>query len=98
MRWLHGASRPTIPTKIQRTCERVYPFGWLGVLVDEPPIDEELIYVNSPRGFALCSMRSATRSRYYLQCALNERIEDWSDDRFWNELRPRVGRRRRPRI
>ena len=87
----HGVSRQTIPADILRTCERVYPFGWLGVLADVPPIDEELIYVNSPRGFALCSMRSQTRSRYYLQCALDEKIEDWSDDRFWDELRRRVG-------
>ena len=87
----HGVSRQTIPADILRTCERVYPFGWLGILAEVPPIDEELIYVNSPRGFALCSMRSQTRSRYYLQCALDEKIEDWSDDRFWDELRRRVG-------
>ena len=87
----HGVSRTNIPGDVLQTCERVYPFGWLGVLVEKPPIDDELIYVNSPRGFALCSMRSHTLSRYYLQCALDERIEDWSDDRFWEELRRRVG-------
>ena len=87
----HGVSRTTIPADILRTCERVYPFGWLGVLVDEPPIDEELIYVNSARGFALCSMRSEVRSRYYLQCAVDEKLEDWPDERFWDELRLRVG-------
>ena len=87
----HGVSRLTIPADILRSCERVYPFGWLGVLVDEPPVDEELIYVNSPRGFALCSMRSHSRSRYYLQCALDEHIEHWSDARFWEELRRRLG-------
>ena len=86
----HGVSRQTIPAELLHTCERVYPFGWLGVLVDEPPIDEELIYVNSPRGFALCSMRSLSRSRYYLQVALDERLEDWPDERFWDELRHRL--------
>lgn len=87
----HGVSRATIPPDVLRTCERVYPFGWLGILVDKPPVNDELIYVNSARGFALCSMRSATRSRYYLQCAVDERIEDWPDERFWHELQKRLG-------
>jgi p-hydroxybenzoate 3-monooxygenase len=86
----HGVSRPTIPEEILRTCERVYPFGWLGVLVDRPPAADELIYVNHPRGFALCSMRSKTRSRYYLQCGLEERVDEWPDDKFWEELGRRL--------
>ncbi|PDS75553.1 4-hydroxybenzoate 3-monooxygenase [Rhizobium sp. L43] len=86
----HGASRKTIPEKSIRHFEKVYPFGWLGVLADVAPVSHELIYANHPRGFALCSMRSATRSRYYIQCALDEKIEDWSDDRFWDELRRRL--------
>ncbi len=86
----HGVSRRSIPEDRLRTYERVYPFGWLGVLVEKPPISHELIYVNHERGFALCSMRSMTRSRYYLQCQLGESIEDWSDDRFWQELTRRL--------
>ncbi|RUM09137.1 4-hydroxybenzoate 3-monooxygenase [Rhizobium chutanense] len=86
----HGASRKAIPEKSIRSFEKVYPFGWLGVLADVAPVSHELIYANHPRGFALCSMRSATRSRYYIQCALDEKIEDWSDDRFWDELRRRL--------
>ncbi|HWW49065.1 MAG TPA: 4-hydroxybenzoate 3-monooxygenase [Xanthobacteraceae bacterium] len=86
----HGVSRRTIPANVLRTHERIYPFGWLGILVDQPPVSEELIYVNHDRGFALCSMRSSTRSRYYLQCGLDERVEDWSDDRFWEELALRL--------
>lgn len=74
-----------------KTFERVYPFGWLGVLADVPPCDHELIYSNHERGFALASMRSPTRSRYYIQCGLDERPEDWSDDRFWDELCLRLG-------
>ena len=70
--------------------EKVYPFGWLGLLSDTPPVSHELIYVNSPRGFALCSMRSPTRSRYYLQVPLTEKVEDWSDEAFWEELRLRL--------
>ena len=89
----HGVSRKTMPASILRTFERVYPFGWLGVLVDKPPVSDELIYVNHERGFALCSMRSHTRSRYYLQCALDEKIEEWPDDRFWDELRLRLDSR-----
>jgi p-hydroxybenzoate 3-monooxygenase len=86
----HGISRASIPTDALRTFERVYPFGWLGVLSETPPVSDELIYANHPRGFALCSMRSRTRSRYYIQCGLNERVEDWSDARFFDELRQRL--------
>jgi len=86
----HGACRKSVPEKAIRTFEKVYPFGWLGILADVPPVSHELIYANHPRGFSLCSMRSETRSRYYLQCALDEKIEDWSDDRFWDELRRRL--------
>lgn len=88
----HGVSRASIPADVLRTYERVYPFGWLGVLTDTPPVADELIYANHERGFALCTMRSRTRSRYYLQCALDERIEDWSDARFFDELRQRLDR------
>jgi len=86
----HGMSRRLIPSAVLREYEKVYPFGWLGVLADVPPVSEELIYVNSPRGFALCSMRSPARSRYYLQVPATERADDWSDDRFWAELRARL--------
>ncbi|NKN00701.1 4-hydroxybenzoate 3-monooxygenase [Rhizobium leguminosarum] len=86
----HGASRKAVPERAIRSFEKVYPFGWLGVLADVAPVSHELIYANHPRGFALCSMRSATRSRYYIQCALDEKIEDWSDNRFWDELRRRL--------
>ena len=75
-----------------RTYERVYPFGWLGVMVDKPPVSEELIYASSERGFALCSMRSATRSRLYIQCRLDDAVEDWPDDRFYAELSQRLDR------
>lgn len=87
----HGVCRASAPSNVLRTYERVYPFGWLGVLVDQPPAADELIYANHQRGFALCSMRSPTRSRYYVQVAADERVEDWSDDRFWNELQLRIG-------
>ena len=86
----HGASRAAVPASAIRAYERVYPFGWLGVLADVPPVADELIYANHERGFALCSMRSRTRSRYYVQCGLDERIEEWSDQRFWDELRRRL--------
>ncbi|MDF0698499.1 4-hydroxybenzoate 3-monooxygenase [Rhizobium sp. MC63] len=86
----HGASRNAVPEGAIKSFEKVYPFGWLGLLADVAPVSHELIYANHPRGFALCSMRSATRSRYYLQCALDEKVEDWSDDRFWDELRRRL--------
>jgi p-hydroxybenzoate 3-monooxygenase len=86
----HGISRPSVPRDALRTFERVYPFGWLGVLSETPPVSDELIYNNHERGFALCSMRSHSRSRYYIQCAVDERIEAWPDDRFWDELRARL--------
>ncbi|MEK1924670.1 MAG: 4-hydroxybenzoate 3-monooxygenase [Rhizobium giardinii] len=86
----HGASRKAAPEKAIRTFEKVYPFGWLGILADVPPVSEELVYANHPQGFALCSMRSQTRSRYYIQCALDEKVDDWSDARFWDELRRRL--------
>ncbi len=89
----HGVCRESPPASAVKHYERVYPFGWLGILADVPPVSHELIYVNHPRGFALCSMRSRTRSRYYVQVPLDERIEDWSDERFWDELRRRLDTR-----
>lgn len=86
----HGVSRRSIPAGALTEFERIYPFGWLGLLSDTPPVAEELIYASHERGFALCSMRSATRSRYYLQVGLEEKVEDWSDQRFWDELRRRL--------
>ena len=86
----HGVCRASVPLAAIQLFERVYPFGWLGVLVDRPPAHHELVYANSARGFALCSMRSATRSRYYVQVASDERIEAWTDDRFYDELRSRL--------
>lgn len=86
----HGASRQAIPAAAVETYERVYPFGWLGLLSDTPPVSHELIYTNHARGFALCSMRSQTRSRYYVQCSLDEKVENWTDDMFWDELRRRL--------
>ena len=86
----HGISRASVPATALQTFERVYPFGWLGVLSETPPVSHELIYSNHARGFALCSMRSATRSRYYVQCPLDDRVEQWSDDAFWSELRRRL--------
>ena len=86
----HGVSRKTIPDTVLRKYERVYPFGWLGLLSDTPPISHELIYIRHERGFALCSQRSTTRSRYYLQCSLAENVEEWPDERFWDELRARL--------
>ena len=86
----HGVCRASAPRSAIREYEKVYPFGWLGVLADTPPVHHELIYVNSPRGFALCSQRSHTRSRYYLQVPLTDKVENWSDDAFWDELRLRL--------
>ncbi|MDF3934547.1 4-hydroxybenzoate 3-monooxygenase [Pseudomonas citronellolis] len=86
----HGVSRQSIPAEKLKTYERVYPFGWLGVLSDTPPVNHELIYASSERGFSLSSMRSNTRSRYYLQVGLEEKVEDWSDARFWDELKRRL--------
>jgi p-hydroxybenzoate 3-monooxygenase len=86
----HGVSRATIPGTVLRTFEKVYPFGWLGILSETPPVNEELIYASSERGFALCSMRNPGLSRYYIQCSLDERVEDWSDAAFWTELKRRL--------
>ena len=86
----HGVSRASVPADSIKTFERIYPFGWLGVLSDTPPVSQELVYANHARGFALCSMRSATRSRYYVQCSLDDKPENWSDDAFWDELRRRL--------
>lgn len=86
----HGPSRKAVEGKGLETFERVYPFGWLGIVAEVPPVSHELVYCNHPRGFALCSMRSNTRSRYYVQCALDEKVEEWSDNRFWDELRRRL--------
>jgi p-hydroxybenzoate 3-monooxygenase len=86
----HGVSRQSVDAGAISSYEREYPFGWLGVLSETPPVSHELIYSNHERGFALCSMRSMTRSRYYVQCGLDERVEDWSDEAFWAELRSRL--------
>ncbi len=86
----HGVSRASVPKDRITLFEKIYPFGWLGVLADVPPLHHELIYANHARGFALSSMRSATRSRYYIQCPLDAVVEDWSDDRFWEELAARL--------
>ncbi|WP_298200080.1 4-hydroxybenzoate 3-monooxygenase [Novosphingobium sp.] len=87
----HGPSRQAIPASVGRSFERVYPFGWLGILADVPPCHDELIYANHERGFALASMRSHTRSRYYVDVPLTEKVEDWSDERIWDELAVRLG-------
>lgn len=87
----HGPSRQSIPKSVGKEYERVYPFGWLGILADVPPCNHELIYANHERGFALASMRSATRSRYYVDVPLTDRLEDWPDDRLWDELAIRLG-------
>jgi p-hydroxybenzoate 3-monooxygenase len=86
----HGVARQSIPASVLKVYERVYPFGWLGLLADTPPVNHELIYAHHERGFVLCSQRSQTRSRYYLQVPLQERVEDWSDERFWTELKARL--------
>jgi p-hydroxybenzoate 3-monooxygenase len=86
----HGACRAAVPPAALSIFEKVYPFGWLGILADTPPVAHELIYSNHERGFALCSMRSPTRTRYYVQCSLHDKVEDWSDDAFWDELRRRL--------
>ncbi|MGP1255885.1 MAG: 4-hydroxybenzoate 3-monooxygenase [Kiloniellales bacterium] len=86
----HGVSRQSVPSDLLKIYERIYPFGWLGLLADVPPANDELVYANSPRGFALCSMRSLERSRYYIQCDLSDRVEAWSDEAFWDELRRRL--------
>lgn len=94
----HGVSRTALPAAISQTFERVYPFGWLGILADVAPCSNELIYAHHDRGFALASMRSPTRSRYYIQCDLDEKIEDWPDDRIWQELGVRLASEPPPRI
>ena len=86
----HGVSRKSAPKDKLKEFERVYPFGWLGLLSDTPPVEDELIYAHHERGFALCSMRSHTRSRYYVQCSLDEHVDQWPDDRFWAELSRRL--------
>jgi p-hydroxybenzoate 3-monooxygenase len=86
----HGVARKSVPANQHRNYERIYSIGWLGILSDVPPVNEELIYANHERGFALCSMRSLTRSRYYIQCDVNDRAENWTDDAFWDELRRRL--------
>ncbi|MCB1354020.1 MAG: 4-hydroxybenzoate 3-monooxygenase [Rhodobacteraceae bacterium] len=86
----HGVSRQAIPLGVRREYEKIYPFGWLGILSETPPVHDELIYANSARGFALCSMRNEKLSRYYIQCALSDSPEDWSDTAFWQELKRRV--------
>ena len=94
----HGVCRASIPRQAISEYEKVYPIGWLGLLADTPPVSEELIYVNSARGFSLCSQRSKTRSRYYLQVPLADKAEDWSDDAFWQELRNRLDEKGRERL
>lgn len=86
----HGVSRQTIPLDVRKEYEKVYPFGWLGILSETPPVNHELIYANSPRGFALCSMRNENLSRYYIQCSLGDNPEDWTDEAFWEELKHRI--------
>ena len=87
----HGVARASVPKNAITEYEKVYPFGWLGVLADVPPVSSHaIVYANSDRGFALCSMRSMTRSRYYVQCPLTDKVDDWSDQRFWDELRRRL--------
>lgn len=86
----HGISRKTIPDSVLRQYEKVYPFGWLGILSETPPVDDELIYANHERGFALCSMRNANLSRYYIQAPADDPLGKWSDDTFWDELRRRL--------
>lgn len=86
----HGVSRKTIPEDLRTEYEKVYPFGWLGILSETPPVHQELIYANSERGFALCSMRNENLSRYYIQCSLTDSPDDWSDEAFWTELKLRL--------
>ena len=88
----HGVSRASVKPSAIETFERVYPFGWLGILSETPPVSHELIYSNHARGFALCTMRSMRRSRYYVQCSLDDHIDQWPDERFWDELKRRLDR------
>ncbi len=94
----HGVCRASVPRSAITEYEKVYPFGWLGLLSDTPPVHHELIYANSPRGFALCSQRSLTRSRYYLQVPLTDKADEWTDDAFWQELRLRLDAEGRDRL
>jgi p-hydroxybenzoate 3-monooxygenase len=94
----HGIARKSVPANAVQTYERVYPFGWLGLLSDTPPVSDELIYVRHHLGFALCSMRSSTRSRYYLQCSLAEEVDAWPDERFWETLKLRLDDEARDRL
>jgi p-hydroxybenzoate 3-monooxygenase len=94
----HGVCRASVPRGAITEYEKVYPFGWLGLLADTPPVSDELIYINSPRGFGLCSQRSRTRSRYYLQVPLTDAAEEWTDDAFWQELRLRLDDEGRERL
>ena len=89
----HGVSRQTIPKKVRREYEKVYPFGWLGILSETPPVSEEVLYSNSDAGFALCSMRNKNLSRYYIQCEASDDPANWSDDAFWDEFRRRIPQR-----
>jgi p-hydroxybenzoate 3-monooxygenase len=86
----HGVSRHAIPSDVRREYERLYPFGWMGVLAETPPVSHELIYARHPRGFALCSMRNPMLSRYYIQCTADTDADSWTDDQFWDELRRRI--------
>src|ERR1700687_3535167 len=86
----HGVSRASVKPSAIQTYERIYPFGWLGILSETPPVSHELIYNNHARGFALCTMRSMHRSRYYLQCSLDDHIDQWPDEKFWDELKRRL--------
>lgn len=94
----HGVCRASAPRSAIKEFEKVYPFGWLGLLSETPPVHEELIYVNSPRGFALCSQRSKTRSRYYLQVPLTDTVEEWTDAAFWQELKLRLDEEGREKL
>jgi p-hydroxybenzoate 3-monooxygenase len=94
----HGVSRASAPAGALKTYEKIYPFGWLGILAEVPPVSNELIYANTERGFALCSMRSPTLSRFYVQVRSDEKAEDWSDEAFWNELRSRLDREAREHL
>ncbi len=89
----HGVSRTSVKPSAIQTFERIYPFGWLGILSETPPVSHELIYSNHARGFALCTMRSMHRSRYYVQCPLDDHIDQWPDERFWDELKRRLDRK-----
>ena len=86
----HGVSRQAVPLTVRREYEKIYPFGWLGILSETPPVNDELIYASSERGFALCSMRNQNLSRYYIQCSLSDNPDDWSDTAFWQELKRRI--------